>query len=118
MQPSNNMNLRAGPAVAGSRCLERFSKRHSVRARSILLAPKSAQPASRHANIRRIDMAIDVEVSLVTMHPLPNPVSQPTHRQNVARPIKRTRVALVQALAGKDLILDREQARVIGLECV
>ena len=63
-------------------------------------------------------MPIDVEVSLVPMHPLPNPVSQPTHRQNVARPIKRKRVALVQALAGEDLILDREQARVVGLECV
>src|ERR1019366_6259710 len=116
MQPPNNVKLSNRLGVAGSGRREGFFKRHGVSARSILLAPKSTQPASRHANIRRIDMPIDVEVSLVPMHPLTDPVGQPPHGQNVARPIKRKRIALVQASARKDFIFDRKQARVVGLE--
>ena len=63
-------------------------------------------------------MPINVEVSLVPMHPLANPVSQPTHGQDVARPIKNKRIALVQAFARKDPIFDRKQSRIVGLEWV
>jgi hypothetical protein len=52
------------------------------------------------------------------MHPLADPVSQPTHGQDVARPIKNKRIALVQAFARKDFIFDRKQARVVSLEWV
>src|SRR5208283_689562 len=84
MQPANNMKLSDRFGVTRSSRLKGFFERHSISARSVFLAPKSAQPASRHANIRRIDMTIDVEVSLVAMHPLPHPVGQPAHSQNVA----------------------------------
>jgi hypothetical protein len=63
-------------------------------------------------------MAINVEVSLVAMHPFANPVSQPTHGQDVARPIKDKRIALVQAPARKNFIFDRKEARIVSLECV
>ncbi len=63
-------------------------------------------------------MAVDVEVSLVAMHPLPNPVGQPTHGKDVARPVKGKRIALVQAFPRKDFILDRDEARIVGLEWV
>ena len=63
-------------------------------------------------------MAIDVEVSLVPMHPFPNPVGQPSHGKNVARPIKDKRIALVQAFARQNFIFDRDEARVVGLKCV
>ena len=61
-------------------------------------------------------MTIDVEIRLVAMHPLANPVRQPTHSKNVARPVKRKCISLVQALAGENFILDRQQARIVGLE--
>ena len=61
-------------------------------------------------------MAIDVEVRLVAMHPLPNPVGQPPDGKNVARPIKDKRVALVQAFAREHFIFDREQAPIVRLE--
>jgi len=118
MQPADNMELSDRFGVTGSGRLEGFFKRHSVSARSVFLAPKCAQPASRHANIRRIDMPIDVEVRLVAMHPLTNPIGQPTHGQDVARPIKGKRIALVQAFAGKDFIFDRNEPRIVRLEWV
>ena len=61
-------------------------------------------------------MAIDVEVSLVPMHPFPNPVRQPTHGKNVARPIKSKRIGLVEPFAREDFIRDRKQARIVGLK--
>lgn len=63
-------------------------------------------------------MPIDVEVSLVPMHPFPNPVGQPTHGQDVARPVKRKRIAFVQAFTREDFIFNRKQARIVGLEWV
>ena len=54
-------------------------------------------------------MPVDVEISLVAMHPLANPVGQPPHGKNVARPVKDERIALVQAFARKDFILDRNR---------
>ena len=118
MQPADNVKLGDRLGVAGSGRLEGFFERHGVSARSIFLAPKSAQPAGRHANIRRIDMAVDVKVRLVAMHPLPHPVGQPAHGQDVARPIKHKRIGLVQPFAREDFILDRKQPRVVGLKWV
>ena len=87
MQSADNVELGNRFGVAGSGRLESFFQRHGVGAGSIFLASKSAQAASGHANIRRIDMAVDVEVRLVAMHPLANPVGQPADGQDVARAI-------------------------------
>ena len=63
-------------------------------------------------------MPVDVEVSLVPMHPFTNPVGQPPHGKDVAGPIKHKRIALVQAFAREDFVFDRKQARIVGLKCV
>ena len=63
-------------------------------------------------------MAIHIEVSRVAMHLLANPVGQPADRQNIACPIKRQRIGLVKPLAGKNLILDWEESRIVSLKCV
>lgn len=63
-------------------------------------------------------MAVNVEVSRVPMHPLANPVGQPPHSKDVARPIKNKRIDLIESLAGENLIFYREQARVVSLKSV
>ena len=63
-------------------------------------------------------MPIDIEVSGVAVHPLTNPVREPTHSQDVARPVEDKRVGLVQAFARKDFIFDRDEAGVVCLKCV
>src|SRR5882762_4906161 len=104
MQSPDNVKLRDRFAVTGGGRREGFFKRHRVGARSVFLAAKSAQATSSHANIRRIDMAVDVEVCLVAMHPLANPVGQPTHGKDVASPVERKRISLVQALTREDFV--------------
>src|SRR5207302_6490120 len=70
MQPADNVKLRNRLRVPRGRGFKRFFQRHGVSARRIFLPPKSAEPASGHANIRWVDMAVDVKVCLVPVHPL------------------------------------------------
>src|SRR5437660_2325120 len=118
MQPPDYVKLRDRFAVTGGGRRESFFKRHSVSARSVFLAPKSAQAPSSHANIRRIDVAVDVEVCLVAMHPLTDPVGQPTDGQDVTGPVEGKRIGLLQAFTREDFIFDRDEARIVSLEWV
>jgi hypothetical protein len=52
------------------------------------------------------------------MHPLANPVGQPSHRENIARSVERERIRLCQAFTSQNFIFDRDEARIVGLECV
>jgi hypothetical protein len=52
------------------------------------------------------------------MHPLTHPIRQPPHGKDVARAVKDERIALAQPLSGQNLILDREETRVVSLKCV
>ena len=63
-------------------------------------------------------MAIDVEIRLVAMHPLADPVRQPAYGEDVTGTIKNKRIGLVQAFASQYFVFDREQALVVGLEWV
>src|SRR5215468_3751021 len=116
MQPADYMELRDGLRVAGSRRLICFFQRHSVSAWRILLPTDGAQTASRHANIRGIDVAIHVEIRHIAVHPLTHMVGQPAQRQNVCRAVERNRFVKIQSLAGKNLLRNRRQTWVISLE--
>ena len=61
-------------------------------------------------------MAVYVEVSLIAMHPLANVISEPADRENVSSPIQGNRVLAAEALAGEDLLVNRRESRIIGLE--
>jgi hypothetical protein len=61
-------------------------------------------------------VAIHVEVSLVAMHSLANPIRKPSYRKDVGSSVKEKRIPLAEALAGEDLIFDWDEARVVGLE--
>src|SRR5689334_25129751 len=54
-------------------------------ARSVFLAAKSAQTAGSHANVRRIDMAIHVEIRHIAMQPLSDVVGQPANGEDIRR---------------------------------
>src|SRR5260221_14020184 len=100
MQAAHNVELGDRLGVSRSRRLEGLFKRHGVSARSILLAPKRAQPARCYTDVRGINMAIDIEVRRVAMHPLAYPVGQPAHGQDVARSIKSQRISVGEPLSG------------------
>ena len=85
MQSANDVEFRNRFAVTGSRRLESFFQGHGVGAGRIFLPAEGAQPASRHAHIRGIQMTVDVEVSRVAVHSLAHMIGQPSDRQNVCR---------------------------------
>ena len=61
-------------------------------------------------------MPIDVEVSDVAVHALAHVIGQPTDRQDVSGTIKCQRIVGRQPLLSHDFVVDRAQARVVGLK--
>jgi hypothetical protein len=105
-------------AVAGSSGFERLLQRHGVRARGIFLAAKCTQPTSRNTDVGGIDVAIDVEVSLVAMKALTNVIGQPPESKNVVRAIQRERGFGVEPLARSYFWRDGFQTRIVGYKRV
>ena len=116
MQPAHDVKLGHRLRIAGSRGLKRFLECHGVGAGCIFFAPKSTQPTCCHAYIRRINVAVDVEVSLIAVHPLPNVVCHPTNGEDVARAVESERIVGTQPLASKNLFVDRLEPRVVSLK--
>ena len=116
MQPADDVKLGHRFGVAGSRGLEGLFERHRVGAGSVFLAAEGAQAAGRHANVGRIDMAIDVEVRLVAVHALADLIRQPADGEDVAGAVERESVVVGQAFAGQHLVVNGLEAGVVGLE--
>ena len=118
MQPADDVKLRYRLAVSGRSGLESLFQRHGVGAGRVFLSSKGAQTACRHAHIRGIDVAIDVEIGLVAMHTLADGIGHPAHGKNVAGAIEGKGIVDVQALASHDFVIDWRQARVVSLKGV
>ncbi len=118
MQSADDVKFGDGLGVTGSRGLEGLFERHGVGAGRVFLAAEGAQAAGGHADIRRIDMAVDVEISLVAVHALAHEVGHPAHGENVAGAVEGEGVVGAEALAGHDFSVDRRQARIVGLKSV
>src|SRR5579863_10020806 len=82
MQHSDDMKLGYRFTVAGGRRLKSFFERHSIGARSVFLPSKRAQATSCYANIGGIQMAVDVEVRPVAVHPLTDGIRHPSDSQD------------------------------------
>ncbi len=61
-------------------------------------------------------MTIDVEVSFVPVHTFADRIGQPADRKNIGAAVKRKAVVETQAFLGHDLLIDRPQARIVGLK--
>src|ERR1039458_8624212 len=116
VQAADNVKLRNRFAVAGSSGVPDFFQRHGVGAGGILFAAKGAQAAGGHANIGVIDMAVNVEVGDVAVHPLANVVGQADNLQNVARAVERKSIVSREPLLSHHLVMNWAQARVVGLK--
>ncbi len=116
MEPADNVKLRNRLGVSGGRRLPGLFERHGVPGRIALLAAEGAELASRHANIRGIDMAIDVEIGHIAMHLFPHIIRKPANSQHVLRPVERDSVFKAEPLPGKYLRSDRLERWVIRSE--
>ncbi len=114
VQTADDVKLRDGLRIARGGCFPGLVECHGVAGGVTFLAAKGAELAGSHADVGRVDMAIDVEVGEVAVHPLTDMVGQPAHRQNVRRGIKRKPIFGVQTLLGQHLGGDRLQARIVS----
>ena len=80
MQAADDVKLGDGFGVTGAGRGPDFLQRHGVRAGNVFLAAEGAQAASGHADVRVVDVAIDVEVGEVAVHPLAHMIGQPADR--------------------------------------
>ena len=85
MQAADDVELGDCFGVAGGRRLPGLFESHGVAGRVALLAAKGAELAGRHADVGGVDVAIDVEVGHVAVHPLAHVVGQPADGQHVGR---------------------------------
>src|SRR5215471_9129612 len=104
--------------ISGSRYLEGLLQRHRIGTQRVFLAPESAQAARRYAYIRRIDMAVDVEIRLVAMHPLSHKIRHPADGEDVACPVKHKRIRGIKTRARENFFMDRLQPRIVRLKRV
>ena len=113
MEAADDMKLGDGFRVAGGRCFPCLFECHGVAGGIAFLAAKGAELAGSHADVRRVDVAIDVEVGKVAVHPLADMVGQPAYCQHIRRGVKREAVVSAEALLGHHPGGDRLETRVI-----
>src|SRR5271170_51375 len=65
-------------AVAGGRGFESFFERHGVGAGRVFFSAKGTQAASRDTYVGWVNVAIDVEIGTIAMHPLAHQICHPT----------------------------------------
>src|SRR5271156_1088048 len=118
MQSANDMKLSDRLGVARGSRFESLLKRHGVGARRILFAAEGAKAAGRDAYVRRIDVAIYVEVSLIAMHALADVIGHPAHRENIAGAVQREQVRGGEALAGHYFGMNRRETRIVRLKWI
>jgi hypothetical protein len=116
MKSADDVKLRGALGNTLRRPLINFIERICVRAWRIRRAAKRAQLAVRHADVRRIDVPVDVEVADVAVLFFADVVRQPAHRQQVVRLIEREAVFGGQAFAGQYSLRNGFEPRVRGLE--
>ena len=112
MQSADDVELgdRFAPALA--RDMPDLLERHGVGLRILGSLAERAQPATGHADIGGIDVAVDVEVSDVAVQALAHQVGHVAERENVRGPVERDAVVVGQALARLHLLEDRLQPRI------
>ena len=83
VQAADDMELRDGFRIAGGGGFPCLIEGHGVAGGVALFAAEGAELAGRDAHVGGVDVAIDVEVGHVAMHPLAHMVGQPTHGKHV-----------------------------------
>src|SRR5256885_8784480 len=97
MQATDNVEFGGAFPDALLRALISFFEREGVRARGVRVAPKGAKFAVRYANVRRINVPVDVVIGDVAMPLFADVVRQPAYRQQIGRAVQCNAVLSFQA---------------------
>ena len=106
MQPAHDVELGDGLAPAFAGAVPDLFERHGVGLGIAHPLAERAQPATGHAHVGGIDVAVDVEVGDVAVQALAHQVGQVAERQDVGGAVERHAVLERQPLAGFHLFAD------------
>ena len=109
VHPGNHVDLGHGLVELIADLLSHLLGAHDVRALLAGKALEGAEAAELVADVRVVDVLVDVEVGQVSVETLANMVGQLAHHVNV-RVVERHPVLEAQALPGDDLLRDLLQA--------
>src|SRR5215472_10364779 len=107
MESADNVKLRYGFGISRSGSSKSLFEGHRISARRIFFPSKRTQTAGGHADVGGVDVTIDVEVCLISVHALAEVIGHPSHRQNVAGPVQNQRIGSIQALSRHYFLLNR-----------
>src|SRR5690348_16634531 len=110
MEAADNVEFGDGFAPAFAGPVPYLVERHGVGLRIAGVLSKGAETAASHADVGRIDVAVDVEISSVAVKPFPHNIREIPESQNVGSAVKGHAVIKRQTLAGFDSLSDRNQA--------
>src|SRR6185437_3496260 len=103
------MKFRRAFCDALPRALPNFFERVAVRSIGIFVAPECAQAAVSAADVRRIDVPVDVVVAEVAVALLANMIREPSNGQQIARFIERQAILSRKPLASEHFLRDSRQ---------
>lgn len=118
MQAADNVKLGHSFAVSGCCSLKGLFEGHGIRTGRVLLAPEGAQTTGRNADVGGIDVAIDIEVSAIAVHPFTAVICEPAESQDIGSSVESERVFRAQSLLREHLLVDGSESRVVGLKAV
>ena len=118
MQSADDVKFCDRLGVSGGSGFECLFEGHGIGARSVFLPAEGTQAARRYADVRWINVPVDVEICLIAVHAFAHGVRHPAHGENIARAIQGESILGVKALADKDLFVNRRQPWIIGLKGV
>ena len=113
MQSAHDVEFGDGlaPALAGA--VPDLFQGHGVRLGVAHALAEGAQPATGHAHVGRVDVAVDVEIGGVAVQALAHEVGQVAEREDIGGAEQGEAVFESQALAGFHFGADRNQTRII-----
>ena len=97
MQPTDDVHLRSATIRRSPRLLLDLFDRVLVRALLVALPVEGAEGAAQGADIRVVDVAIEVVVRHVAVHPAPHEIGQLAERPEVVRLVQRHALRCRQA---------------------
>src|SRR5689334_22896828 len=90
-----------------TRRLENLFECHRVSAVSLRLAPEGTQLATRHTNIRGVEVAVHIEINRIAIELLAHVVGKMADGQQIHRAIERHSIFEAQALTRQYLLRNR-----------
>src|SRR5580704_360960 len=101
MQAADDVKFRRAFRHAFRRALVNFIERECVSAGRVRRASESAEAAMRYANIRGVNVAVDVVIADISVLLLADVIAKPAERKQIVRFVKRDAVFRIETLAGQ-----------------